>query len=63
MEHAHCIGQTKKVFVYKMITKGTVEEKILELQKRKKKLAEQLITTDSAFFKNLEKEDILHLFS
>ena len=63
MDRAHRIGQTKKVFVYKLITKGTVEEKILELQRKKQKLSRQLITTDAAFFKNLNKEDILHLFS
>ncbi|MHB2154548.1 DEAD/DEAH box helicase [Calditrichota bacterium GD2] len=63
MDRAHRIGQSKKVFVYKMITRGSVEEKILALQQRKKNLAEQLITTDAAFFKNLEKDDIVQLFS
>ena len=63
IDRAHRIGQVKKVFVYKMITKGTVEEKILELQQKKKKLAEQLITTDAAFFKNLKRDDIVQLFS
>ncbi|MHB2150426.1 DEAD/DEAH box helicase [Calditrichota bacterium LG25] len=63
MDRAHRIGQNKKVFVYKMITRGSVEEKILTLQQRKKNLAEQLITTDAAFFKNLEKDDIVQLFS
>jgi SNF2 family DNA or RNA helicase len=40
---AHRIGQDKPVFVYKLMTQGTVEEKILALQSRKKGLAEQLI--------------------
>ncbi|MDQ6991073.1 MAG: DEAD/DEAH box helicase [Mariprofundaceae bacterium] len=39
-DRAHRIGQEKSVFVYKLITEGTVEEKILELQERKRALAE-----------------------
>ncbi len=58
IDRAHRIGQKKKVFTYKFITKNTVEEKILELQSRKLKLAKDLITTDNSFVKNLNKEDI-----
>jgi SNF2 family DNA or RNA helicase len=39
-DRAHRIGQDKPVFVYKLITEGTVEEKILALQERKRKLAD-----------------------
>jgi SNF2 family DNA or RNA helicase len=56
------IGQTKKVFAYKLITKGTVEEKILALQEKKKKLVENLITTEEGIYKSLNKEDVLGLF-
>lgn len=38
-DRAHRIGQTKNVFVYKLIAKGTIEQRIMELQKRKKNLA------------------------
>lgn len=42
-DRTHRIGQTKVVEVIKMITKGTIEEKILALQEKKKKLSEQII--------------------
>ena len=61
-DRAHRIGQDKKVFVYRLITKGSVEEKMLELQSRKKKLVSDLITTDSSFFKSLTRDDIEILF-
>jgi non-specific serine/threonine protein kinase len=63
IDRAHRIGQTKKVFAYKLIAKDTVEEKILQLQNQKKELVKQLITTESGFFKSLSKNDILDLFS
>jgi SNF2 family DNA or RNA helicase len=61
IDRAHRIGQKKTVFTYKFITKNTVEEKILELQNRKLKLAKDLISTDSNFVKNLSKDDISDL--
>jgi superfamily II DNA or RNA helicase len=45
---AHRIGQEKPVFVYKLMTQGTVEEKILALQDRKRGLADQLMKQKSA---------------
>ncbi|MBK9625051.1 MAG: DEAD/DEAH box helicase [Rhodocyclaceae bacterium] len=45
---AHRIGQDKPVFVYKLLTQGTVEEKILALQNRKRGLADQLLTAGGA---------------
>jgi len=63
IDRAHRIGQSKNVFVYKMIARDTVEEKILELQKRKANLVSQLITTEAGLFKHLTAEDIRGLFS
>ena len=63
VDRAHRIGQQNKVFTYKFITKDTVEEKILALQSHKKKLANDLITTESSFVKSLSKEDIESLLS
>ncbi len=62
-DRTHRIGQEKPVFVYKLITRDSVEEKILRLQEKKKVLVEQLITTESSFFKSLTAEDVKVLFS
>ena len=62
IDRAYRIGQKNKVFTYKFITKNTVEEKILNLQKGKQKLANDLITTEESFVKNLTKEDISSIF-
>jgi SNF2 family DNA or RNA helicase len=58
VDRAHRIGQKKKVFTYKFITRNTVEEKILTLQQRKLRLTQELITTEESFMKQLTKEDI-----
>jgi non-specific serine/threonine protein kinase len=62
-DRAHRIGQTKKVFSYKLIAKDSVEEKILQLQQQKKALVQKLITTEGGFYKSLTKGDIIDLFS
>ncbi len=61
VDRAHRIGQDKSVFIYKFITKNTVEEKILQLQSKKKALASELITTEEGFVKALTNEDIMAL--
>jgi SNF2 family DNA or RNA helicase len=55
---AHRMGQTNKVIAYRMIARGTVEEKILVLQKTKKDLAESIVSEDGDFMKKLTKEDL-----
>jgi non-specific serine/threonine protein kinase len=62
IDRAHRIGQTRKVFAYKMICKDSVEEKILKLQEKKKMLADDLIQEDAGFVKNLTREDVEFLF-
>jgi non-specific serine/threonine protein kinase len=61
-DRTHRIGQTKKVFSYKLITKDTVEEKILLLQEKKKELVRDIITTDTSVMKSLTREDVDALF-
>jgi SNF2 family DNA or RNA helicase len=63
IDRTHRIGQTKNVFAYKMICRGTIEEKIIQLQQRKKKLADELITEEEGFVKALSEEDVEFLFS
>lgn len=63
VDRAHRIGQTQHVFIYKFITKDSVEEKILALQKRKQLIAESLIRIEESFVKSLSAEDIAELLA
>ena len=60
-DRAHRIGQTKKVTVYKLIAKNTVEEKILKLQETKRDLADQVINGTGAGLGSMSKEELLEL--
>lgn len=62
-DRTHRIGQDKPVFIFKLITRDSVEEKIVLLQEQKKRLVDQIITTESGFFKSLSAADIQDLFS
>lgn len=63
IDRSHRIGQEKKVFIYKFIARDTVEEKILAMQNRKKRLASSLITTEESFFKSLSRDDIREILA
>lgn len=63
IDRTHRIGQTKNIFAYRMICKDTIEDKIIQLQEKKRALAKDLITDDEGFVKSLTREDVEYLFS
>ncbi len=58
IDRTHRIGQTKNVHCYRLICKNTIEEKILELQKKKQKLFESIVSKDQGAVKHLTMSDI-----
>jgi SNF2 family DNA or RNA helicase len=63
VDRAHRIGQTRQVFAYRLIARGTVEEKVLELQKTKRDLAAAIIGADNSLIRNLHPDDLELLLS
>jgi superfamily II DNA or RNA helicase len=58
VDRAHRIGQTRPVFAYRLISRDTVEEKILELQASKRQLADAILTADGSLIRDLTAEDL-----
>lgn len=63
IDRAHRIGQKKKVFTYKFITRNSVEEKILMLQQKKLRLTNELIVTEESIMKQLTRDDISQMLA
>ena len=63
IDRAHRIGQTRQVFAYRLIARDTVEEKILELQRSKRDLADAIINADNSLLRNLTRQDLELLLS
>jgi len=63
VDRAHRIGQTRRVFAYRLIARDTVEEKIVALQDRKRELAESIVRADESMIASLTAEDVELLFS
>ncbi|KTC89678.1 DEAD/DEAH box helicase [Fluoribacter dumoffii] len=61
-DRSHRIGQENPVFVYKLITSGTVEEAILSMQEKKRQLVEGVLSADSTRAMSLSEEDIEQFF-
>ncbi len=62
-DRAHRIGQKKVVTVFKMITAKSIEEKILDLQEKKKNLADQIISDEGMSESKLSREELLEILS
>ena len=62
-DRAYRIGQMNKVHVMKLITKGTIEEKIFKLQRKKKELSDSIISSKEVFINTLSKEELEELFA
>ncbi|MFH1708860.1 MAG: DEAD/DEAH box helicase [Planctomycetota bacterium] len=58
IDRTHRIGQKRHVFAYRLITRDTVEEKVLELQKAKRDLADAIINADNSLIRGLTREDL-----
>src|SRR5215217_3553401 len=63
IDRAHRIGQTNRVFAYRLITRDTVEAKVLELQSTKRELADAIINADNSVIRNITGEDLRLLLS
>src|SRR5258705_9779976 len=57
------IGQARSVFAYRLITRDTVEEKVLALQATKRELADAIINADNSLIRNITGEDLMLLLS
>jgi SNF2 family DNA or RNA helicase len=61
-DRAHRIGQTKPVFVHKLVCRGTIEDRILDLQKHKSALVEALLSEDTGKLR-IDAETLSHLLA
>ncbi|HJJ05720.1 MAG TPA: hypothetical protein OIM45_07805 [Clostridiaceae bacterium] len=61
-DRTYRIGQKKNVQVYKLITKNSIEERIYELQQKKAKLMDNMLSTSETFISKLSKDEIMDLF-
>ncbi len=62
-DRAYRIGQTQNVYVLKLLTKGTIEEKIYKLQQKKKELSDSCLTGGEVFLSKLTREELEDIFS
>lgn len=63
IDRAHRIGQKNPVFAYRLIAKNTVEEKILELQQKKKDLTRGVLESDEKFVRHINQHDLEFLLT
>lgn len=63
IDRAHRMGQTKSVNVYRIVTRGTIEDKMLKLQEKKQFLFDNLVNENKELFKSITWSDIKELFT
>ncbi|MFT5732161.1 MAG: superfamily II DNA or RNA helicase [Planctomycetota bacterium] len=63
IDRAHRMGQTRSVFAFRLISKDTVEERVMELQAKKRDLADQLFKGRKGVLKDLTRADLDALLS
>jgi SNF2 family DNA or RNA helicase len=63
IDRAHRIGQTRRVMAYRIVARGTIEERVLELQEQKRGLAEAILREDAGGMGTLTREDLELLLS
>jgi len=62
-DRAHRIGQTRHVFTYRLIARDTVEERVVELQQSKRRLADAILSADNSLIRDLKREDLERLLA
>ena len=63
VDRAHRIGQTRRVFAYRLICRDTVEEKIVQLQQTKRGLSDAIISAENSLIRTLTADDLQLLLS
>ncbi len=63
IDRAHRIGQERAVMAYRLVARNTIEEKILELQRSKRRLADAIVSNDKGLLRQLTPEDLEVLLS
>jgi SNF2 family DNA or RNA helicase len=63
IDRIHRIGQTRHVFAYRLICEDTVEQRIADLQEKKKRLADAIVGGQESLLSTLSREDLEQLLS
>lgn len=61
MDRAHRIGQENSVQVFRLITRNTIEERIFELQQKKKDLFDSIVSSAQTFLTELSEDELMQL--